>query len=169
RAMIKTFEDILGEKVLIPDHRASVGAIGAALSLKLKKIKKDLNIIRIVDKLDNYINNFTYKRETFKPLILAKSKLPTKKFKKYNFDGKKVDAYIGIDVGSISTNVIAIDKNKKLIAKCYLRTAGRPIEAVRKGIEIIGKEVGDRIKVKGVGTTGSGRYLIGDFVGADIV
>ncbi|GAH97042.1 unnamed protein product, partial [marine sediment metagenome] len=44
-----------------------------------------------------------------------------------------------------------------------------PIEAVRKGVEIIGSKVGDRINVKGVGTTGSGRYLIGDFVGADMV
>ena len=64
---------------------------------------------------------------------------------------------------------MAIDSDKKLIAKCYLRTAGRPIEAVRKGIEIIGNEIGDRINVKAVGTTGSGRYLIGDLVGADTI
>ena len=86
-------------------------------------------------------------------------------------DGKpgKIDAFIGIDVGSISTNVVAIDSDKKLISKVYLRTAGRPIEAVRKGIEIIGKQVGDKINVRAVGTTGSGRYLIGDLVGADII
>ena len=82
---------------------------------------------------------------------------------------QKVDAYIGIDVGSISTNVVAIDKDKNLISKVYLRTSGRPIEAVRKGIEIIGKEVGDKLNIKAVGTTGSGRYLIGDLVGADTI
>jgi len=48
-------------------------------------------------------------------------------------------------------------------------TEGRPIEAVRRGLSEIGEEVKDRVNVLGVGTTGSGRYLIGDFVGGDIV
>ena len=48
-------------------------------------------------------------------------------------------------------------------------TAGRPIEAVRTGLQEIGEEIGDRIEIKGVGTTGSGRYLTADFVGADLV
>ena len=168
-AMIKALEDTLGEKILIPEHRASMGAIGAAISLSLKARVEDLNISGLADKLDEYLKNFKYRRETFAPLTMAKSRLPSKKTYEYSFGSKKVDAYIGIDVGSISTNVVAIDENKRLIEKCYLRTAGRPIEAVRKGIEILGSKVGDRINVKGVGTTGSGRYLIGDFVGADVV
>ena len=65
--------------------------------------------------------------------------------------------------------MVAIDSEKRLISKVYLRTAGRPIEAVRKGIEAIGNEIGDRINVRAVGTTGSGRYLIGDFAGADTI
>ena len=48
-------------------------------------------------------------------------------------------------------------------------TAGRPIEAVRVGLQEIGEEIGDRVEIKGVGTTGSGRYLTADFVGADLV
>ncbi len=169
KAMIKAFEDVLGKKVIIPEHRASMGAVGTALSLGSKVMPEDLNLNLLAGKLDDYIRNFKYRSETFSPLTLSKSRLPSIGPHEYIFSGKKVDAYIGIDVGSISTNVVAIDKHKKLIEKCYLRTAGRPIEAVRKGIEIIDKKVGDKINVKGVGTTGSGRYLIGDFVGADIV
>ncbi len=48
-------------------------------------------------------------------------------------------------------------------------TAGRPIEAVRQGLEEIYGEIGDRIEIAGVGTTGSGRYMIADYIGADIV
>jgi predicted CoA-substrate-specific enzyme activase len=48
-------------------------------------------------------------------------------------------------------------------------TAGRPIEAVRQGLEEIYQEAGDRIEIAGVGTTGSGRYMIADYIGADIV
>ena len=72
-------------------------------------------------------------------------------------------------MGSISTNLVVIDRDKKVLAKRYLMTAGRPIEAVRTGLQEIGEEIGDRVEIKGVGTTGSGRYLTADFVGADLV
>ena len=72
-------------------------------------------------------------------------------------------------MGSISTNLVVIDREKRVLAKRYLMTAGRPIEAVRTGLQEIGEEIGDRIEIRGVGTTGSGRYLTADFVGADLV
>ncbi len=169
QAMIKAFEDVLGEKLIIPEHRASIGAVGTVLSLNSRSAVKNPDISSLITALDEYLKNFKYKSETFTPLTLAEQKLPPVKLNRYHFGQEKVDAYIGIDVGSISTNVVAIDKDKRLIEKVYLRTAGRPMEAVRKGVGIIGEEVGNKIRVKGVGTTGSGRYLIGDFVGADIV
>ena len=77
--------------------------------------------------------------------------------------------YLGIDVGSISTNVVAIDEDRNLLAKCYLMTAGRPIDAVAAGLSEVGKELPDSVQVAGVGTTGSGRYMTGELVGADTV
>jgi len=84
-------------------------------------------------------------------------------------EGEKLDVFLGIDVGSVSTNVVLIDREGRLVAKRYLPTAGKPIEAVRRGMEEIYEEVGDRVVVRGCATTGSGRYLIGDLVGADVV
>ncbi|MCX8035767.1 MAG: acyl-CoA dehydratase activase [Candidatus Sumerlaeia bacterium] len=80
-----------------------------------------------------------------------------------------LEVFLGIDIGSVSTNVVLIDRAGRLIAKRYLATAGQPIEAVRRGLDDIRREVGDRVIVRGCGTTGSGRYLIGDLVGADII
>ncbi|MFZ2197519.1 MAG: acyl-CoA dehydratase activase, partial [Thermodesulfovibrionales bacterium] len=77
--------------------------------------------------------------------------------------------YLGVDIGSISTNLAVIDESCRVIAKRYLMTSGRPIEAVRQGLEEIYQEIGDRISIEGVGTTGSGRYMIADYIGADIV
>jgi predicted CoA-substrate-specific enzyme activase len=175
-AMFKAFEDILREKIIVPENQASIGAIGAALKLALEGADRDIDLANILSVLKESIKSFKYEKETLKPLEIIKSTLPSGIAKLYSFnsadkDGKsgKIDAFIGIDVGSISTNVVAIDSDKKLISKVYLRTAGRPIEAVRKGIEIVGKQVGDKINVRAVGTTGSGRYLIGDLVGADII
>jgi predicted CoA-substrate-specific enzyme activase len=78
-------------------------------------------------------------------------------------------AYLGIDVGSISTNLVLLDENEKVMAKRYLPTAGKPIEAVKTGLAEIWQEVGDQVEVTGVGTTGSGRYMIGELVGADVI
>ena len=77
--------------------------------------------------------------------------------------------YVGIDVGSISTNVVAIDEAGELLAGRYLYTAGRPLEAVRQGLEAIGRELGPAMTVLGAGSTGSGRYLTAHYVGADVV
>ena len=49
-----------------------------------------------------------------------------------------------VDIGSISTNIVLMDENREVVAKYYLMTASRPIEAVRTGRA-------------GVGVTGSRR------------
>ena len=56
-----------------------------------------------------------------------------------------------------------------MIHDVYLRTAGRPIEAVQQGLAEVERIWGSRLKICGVGTTGSGRELIAEFVGADAV
>jgi len=81
----------------------------------------------------------------------------------------KVDAYLGIDIGSVSTNLVVIDTAGNLLHEIYLRTQGRPIEVVNSGLAEIEREFGDRLNILGVGTTGSGRELIGELVGADTV
>lgn len=77
--------------------------------------------------------------------------------------------YVGVDVGSISTNVVLIDDQNRVVARRYLPTAGRPIEAARQGLQEVGEVVGDRVRAVAVGATGSGRHLTGHYVGADVV
>jgi predicted CoA-substrate-specific enzyme activase len=77
-------------------------------------------------------------------------------------------AYLGVDVGSVSCNVIAIDETGALLAKTYIRTHGQPIDAVKQGLSEIEAKVKD-YEIAGVGTTGSGRNLAGVLVGADVV
>lgn len=75
--------------------------------------------------------------------------------------------YLGIDVGSVSTNLAIIDETEDVVFKIYLKTAGRPISAVKQGIQNVKQKLGC-INVAGVGTTGSGRQLADVVVGADI-
>ncbi|CAD7777633.1 MAG: BadF/BadG/BcrA/BcrD ATPase family protein [Candidatus Methanoperedenaceae archaeon GB37] len=62
-----------------------------------------------------------------------------------------------------------IDEQGALLAKQYLMTAGRPLEAVKQGLKALQTEWGNKVEILGAATTGSGRFLVGDFVGADII
>jgi predicted CoA-substrate-specific enzyme activase len=75
---------------------------------------------------------------------------------------------LGIDVGSVSTNLVLMGEDNNVVEKVYLRTCGRPIEAIIKGMSIL-KEKHRDIKVTAAGTTGSGRQLAAAMVGADII
>ena len=46
-------------------------------------------------------------------------------------------AYMGIDIGSISTKGVIINQENKILASEYLLTEGNPIQAVKKLISIL--------------------------------
>ncbi len=79
------------------------------------------------------------------------------------------ELFLGIDVGSVSTNFALLDGEGSLRKEIYVRTQGRPVQVVTDGLRALWDEFGDRIRIRGAGTTGSGRELIGELVGADTV
>ena len=80
-----------------------------------------------------------------------------------------MNCYLGIDIGSISTKGVVIDDNNNLIASSYIWTEGNPTLAVRKVINILKEQVPISYILKGVGTTGSARKLIGLMLDANVV
>jgi predicted CoA-substrate-specific enzyme activase len=170
--MRKAFESVLGlseGELVIPRFHKEMGAVGAALSV-IGTEKENVPFLGL-DRLDEYLSSSRKKHKGKEPLVFA---FPENKYyevtKSHRVPKEKtIDAFLGIDVGSLSTNVVAIDKDKNVIARIYLMTEGRPIEAVKRGLKIVGDQIKDKVNVLGVGTTGSGRYLTGDFVGADVV
>jgi predicted CoA-substrate-specific enzyme activase len=79
------------------------------------------------------------------------------------------EVFLGIDVGSVSTNFALLDGEGNLLKEIYVPTQGRPVQVVTEGLRDLREEFGERIRIRGVGTTGSGRELIGELVGADTV
>ncbi len=75
---------------------------------------------------------------------------------------------LGIDVGSVSTNLVVLDPNGSVVYQDYRLTQGNPIQAVQQGLDALRREMGE-IEIQAVGTTGSGRQLAAAIVGADSV
>ncbi len=180
KGMIRAFKEVFElDDLFIPPDFAFMGALGAAL----KDMDEGCINTFDINELESFALSAKFSEQGHAPLILKEDDF----FERHIKGGRqaeknknlspiasclspsKINAYLGIDIGSISTNLAVIDEDGNLLAKRYLMTAGRPIEAVKQGLEEIYTEIGDRLEIAGVGTTGSGRYMIADYVGADIV
>ena len=164
RKALREVFDLKEEDFFIPENFTAMGAIGAIYTVIEEPSLKE-NFIGNT-KLNEYLME-EKEQISLQPLAISRDNLHVPYDLKPITEKTKV--YLGVDVGSISTNLVVIDENKHIIAKRYLMTEGRPLEAVKRGLSEIGEEVGHMIEIVGSGTTGSGRYLTADFIGADIV
>ncbi|MBD3184571.1 hypothetical protein GF312_19980 [Candidatus Poribacteria bacterium] len=167
QAMQSLFE-LSDEEFFVPGYYAWVSAIGAAL---LSKDTKENSKPESINVMADYSESKEQDFPSLSPLDTSKITLLRDRIKPYSFDDKDlpVDAYIGIDVGSVSTNLVAVDDNGDVIMEIYVATEGNPIGVVTRNLRKMGEEIGDKVTVKGVGTTGSGRELAGVLVGADTI
>ena len=76
--------------------------------------------------------------------------------------------FLGIDVGSVSTNIVGLNEQGTIVISRYLRNDGQPLQVIQDGLTSIRTEI-KNLTVLGIGTTGSGRLLAGTILGADIV
>lgn len=80
------------------------------------------------------------------------------------------DAFLGIDVGSISTKAVVLDEADQILAQEYIWTEGNPIGAVKRLLGLLEKQFDREARqIVGVGVTGSARRLVGAMVGATVV
>ncbi len=148
--------------LIIPEHFAVLGAAGAALSSNESPLPENA-----LQRIRDYISSREYKFTTLPPLAGDNYEIQTDTVKLEV--GQEVEAYIGVDIGSISTNVVVIDKDNNVLARRYLMTASQPIEAVKQGLYEVGQELKGKVIIKATGSTGSGRYMTGEFFGADVI
>ena len=59
-------------------------------------------------------------------------------------------AYLGVDIGSISTKAVIIDSDNNILLSKYIWTEGNPIKAVKEIINYFKENISDDIKVVGV-------------------
>ena len=161
KGVIRAIKDVfeLGEEELnVPEYAVFSSAIGAALHAEGNFTIKDIQNAAV-----------------FVPPVRSKvwdalQEEPDKTVEEPKALGK-VESHkcaLGIDIGSTSTDLVIIGENGELLDYQYLRTAGNPEAAVRKGFSSIRERFGE-LQFRAVGVTGSGRERIGRMIGADAV
>ncbi len=182
KGMVRAFREIFElDKLFVPEEYAFMGAIGAVLKnmhegtvnhFDLSRFEEFLRSERPIEAGHPPLGDQL--QPTKHSIVKTGDQYLLNDDPSINSDlqalsSKRIKAYLGVDIGSISTNLAVTDEDGRLLSKRYLMTAGRPIEAVKQGLAEIGEEIGDKVEIVGVGTTGSGRYMIADYIGADIV
>src|ERR1035437_8440323 len=69
---------------------------------------------------------------------------------------------LGLDVGSTTTKAVLMrQSDNAILGKVYLYTHGNPVKAAKECYSELLKQIPQKIKIIGLGTTGSGRHIAG--------
>ena len=68
--------------------------------------------------------------------------------------------FLGLDCGSVSLNSVLVDDRSGMLHSAYVRTSGRPREALISAITEMSERFGDSVEISGAYVTGSGRELL---------
>jgi len=85
----------------------------------------------------------------------------------------KLDAFLGIDIGSVTCKFVLMDMDGNVLTSVFLRNRGSPIESAQTGMEQLKNQIEQNenlleYEIRSCGTTGSARYLTKAVVGGDL-
>ena len=158
-AFVKLLKEEIGDiEIVIKDVSSVFEAYGTALLVKDSPTNQEINL-----RSSKSFSTHPSLKQFSKQVTIIE---PTE-YKK-DFDKDSV-FLLGVDVGSTTTKSVLIDpKDSSIIASYYGRTNGNPVEATRKCIKEMISQVGN-CKIHLVGVTGSGRQIVGAYLGTSAV
>lgn len=77
--------------------------------------------------------------------------------------------HLGIDVGSVSTNVVLLDPQGAIAESIYARNNGQPLPSVYDAFQTLHEKGYRAEQIRGAGITGSAREFVGRIIGADVI
>ncbi len=166
RLQVKAFRHYFPD-LQVPPHHTSLGALGAALQAQKQGWRNRIDPARLdagrataacqfpgADRLELELTHFD-PDNTLSPWETRRK--------------SATQVFLGVDIGSTSTKYALIDDQGQILHKCYVATQGKPIEVTQRLLQTIEQEVGSRVRLLAVATTGSGRNVVGDFLNADLI
>jgi len=172
--LVRAFLEVLSldkDQLLIPDHSLYFGAWGAARMASQSPAIHIEDVRKVIqDRIKSAPRWCAGTATTLPPLAASLEGdeiQPDEESLSVSIDGR-AEAYLGVDVGSVSTDLAVLSSDFKLLQGIYLPTLGRPIEALDNGLNRIRQRFGNQLRILGVGSTGSGRHLAAKMLGADV-
>ena len=176
--VVRALSQELGVELAVPDHPDTVTALGAAMAAE--PLDGPLELGRLGER------GAEAEGAARRPaLVLERTRYPSFEVEEEWLDEHGTEVRItawpadsrlvgtlGIDIGSTSTKAALVDAEGTVLLDLYRRTAGDPIAATRLllgALRTIAAERDATLEITGMGTTGSGRKLVGAVFSADAV
>src|SRR6266704_2454831 len=165
--------------ILVPENAQYFAALG---SVEFGKDEDEaIGLYRGVENLEWYMNVGRLEEKqkkggsglskTEEELLAFKERYKPKKFVPAKFrPGQVVEGFMGIDGGSTSTKAVLLDKDKRILMKCYQLSKGNPIEDTMDMFSNLRQQVeeqGATLRILGMGTTGYAKDILRDVLNAD--
>ncbi len=170
--IIRAFNELVfkkkDQKVICSVMPGLESAIGVVIN-RMENIEKPLKATDIINYFSEFIFGKRFNSKTYKYPVLRQKTDDEKKVEPDIVFTERKEGYLGVDVGSVSTDLVVLDKDLNVISAVYLPTRSRPVEAVYEGIDIIKSRFKGGLDILGCGTTGSGRYLASRLLNADVI
>jgi len=149
----------------IPKYSTSLGALGVALhALESDRGRKvDIEELRALGAGKRLSFPVAPRLALNRTVFSDETDIPIKK------SSKTIRVYLGIDIGSTTTKCVLMEESRSIMYKLYVLTQGRPVKVTQNLLGLIRQEFGNTLQVAGTATTGSGRYVVGDFLNADLI
>jgi predicted CoA-substrate-specific enzyme activase len=167
--LVRAFREALdlNEKAFfVPENSCHFGAVGAALLAG--QSDTGLSVRELEERLaDMGPDACRPPGKALAPLHVPTGRSPRQE--PQSTQGISLEVFLGVDVGSVSTEIVVLDLDGEVTGSVYAATRGRPLEVLGECLKHIRETVGDGLRILGVGATGSGRHLAGQFLGADVV
>ncbi len=168
----KAYIKLLGLKdddYIISKNAAVIPAWGCALYRQQERLC--ISLSDFIDKLNEKKKEFFKATDRLSSLFKNEEEFAEwKKNKEQHFiesinvsDMNENECYIGIDSGSTTTKIVAIDKKERVLFRYYAKNHGNPLKAVSEGIDKFREEIstsGKELHIAGSGVTGYGEDLI---------
>ena len=161
RGVIRAIKEVFGlqeDELIVPAYASFAGAAGAALHALGSFTSEQLFLAA------DHMKESHHGSLSALPAF-SENTLSDPACTQFPVSGK---CALGIDIGSTSTDLVIIGEHNELVDYQYLRTAGNPEAAVRKGLASIKERFGELV-FQAVGVTGSGRERVGRMLGADAI
>ena len=160
--VVQAFKDVLkldDEDLIVAEESSEIQAAGAASLAFEKRIKWNRGNRLLNDREgDRGRGNRALCENALTPLI---DDYPTEDLHKTVPMVAGEPLFLGIDVGSTSTNFVLINQKNQVVDFQYFKTLGNTSAAVQRGFDVLKERYGDRLNVINSGVTGSGRIMIG--------
>ncbi len=163
--VVRAFKDLFklnDTDFILDEDSVFAAALGlynlAEKSILIRELKNQIETKKILQQ-----------KSVYEPLSNFVSNKDFPEFNLYDFDEKE-KTFLGIDIGSTSTNLVLINSKNQMIYYSYVKTSGKPLDVVKSELDKLHKKYPSlKLNKPKIAVTGSGREYIGKEINANLV